>query len=290
MTHPDLAFNPSGDERRMVFRVAGTEAVGRGLPLVVRSVGHYRVGPVFRENIGEPKWFTELYWTIAGGGTFQVGETSHRVRAGDIFIYRPGEVHRLAAGKEGWNYRWITFDGRETLPLFGMFDLPRRGPAGFCPEAAFDRVEAALRTPTRKGVRAASVAAYEILETAGRRPLRADTGDAATAEAIRLHLDEAYPDPDTGVETAAAILGRHRTTILRAFVAAHGVTPSTYLARRRLQHALSLLRTTTLPVAEIATSAGFRSPEYLARVVRTETGLSPRAFRHGNRGESSNGS
>lgn len=269
-----------GERRRIVFRVAGGEAAGRGLPLVVRSVGCYRVGPGFREKHG-PRWFTELFWTVAGEGEFRLGNAVRRVRAGEFFLYRPGEPHELAAGATGWEYRWITFDGRDTLPILEMFALPRTGRAGECPAEEFGRVESALSRPTLDGVRSASVAAYAILAAAGGRAVIGREDDEGGAEAVRRELDARYTEPEVGVETVAASLGRHRTTVLRVFVSAYGLTPSTYLARRRLQHALSLLRTTAMPVAEVAAAAGFRSPEYLARVVREETGLSPREFRAG---------
>ncbi len=281
MMREKRSVRPRGEEeRRLVFRVAGGEAAGRGLPLVVRSVGCYRVTRDFAEA-HRPRWFTELFWTVAGEGLWRIDGTTHRARAGEFFIYRPGEPHDLAAGPAGWEYRWITFDGRDTLRLLEMFGLPRSGRAGACPEAEFDRVEAALSRPTLEGVREASVAAYAILAAAGRRSAGPREGEAGGAEAVRHELDACYTDADAGVETVAAALGQHRTTVLRAFTAAYGVTPSTYLARRRLQHALSLLRTTAMPVAEVAAAAGFRSPEYLARVVREETGGSPRAFRAG---------
>ncbi len=268
------------ERRRLVFRVAGGEAAGRGLPLVVRSVGCYRVGRDFAERHG-PRWFTELFWTIRGEGLWRLDGAARRARAGEFFIYRPGEPHELAAGPEGWEYRWITFDGRDTLRLLDMFGLSRSGRAGPCPEEAFERVEAALSRPTLEGVREASVAAYAILAAAGRSGAGGRGGEGGGAEAVRRELDARYTEPDAGVETIAATLGLHRTTLLRTFTAAYGVTPSTYLARRRLQHALSLLRTTAIPVAEVAAAAGFRSAEYLARVVRAETGGSPRAFRAG---------
>jgi AraC-like DNA-binding protein len=269
------------EERRIVFRVTGAEAEGRGLPLVVRSAGAYRVRADFREEFAEARWFTQLYWTLEGSGWFRVGEKRVRVRAGEVFLYWPGERHVVGAGGAGgWAYRWITFDGRDTLPVLEMFGLGRGGAAGECPEEAFDRVEAALASPTREGMRAASVAAYAILEAAGRGG-SGRGGEAGEAETMRAALDAAYRRSDAGVAEVAAELGLHRTTLLRNFAARFGVTPSGYLARRRLQHALSLLRTTAMPVAEVAAAAGFRSPEYLARVVRAETGRSPGEFRAG---------
>ncbi len=268
------------DEKRIVFRVAGCEEAVRGLPLVVRSAGSYWVRAGFREEFAEPRWFTQLYWTFAGSGEFRLGNRRVRAAAGEFFIYRPGELHALAAGSNGWAYRWVTLDGRNTLPLLEMFGIGRGGEAGACPMEAFDQVEAALASPTREGVRAASVAAYAILEAAGRGG-GARPGEGAEAEAMRRALDGMYRRADAGVEEAAAELGLHRTTLLRNFRVRFGVTPSEYLARRRLQHALSLLRTTEVTVAQVAQEAGFRSPEYLARVVRAETGQSPGEFRAG---------
>jgi AraC-like DNA-binding protein len=58
-----------------------------------------------------------------------------------------------------------------------------------------------------------------------------------------------------------------------------GIPLGSYIQNYRLNRAMALLRTTTLPVAEIAEEAGFGSPQSFSRVFRNEIGETPRAYR-----------
>ena len=67
---------------------------------------------------------------------------------------------------------------------------------------------------------------------------------------------------------------------LRArFKQAAGIPLGSYLQNYRLNCAMALLRTTKLPIAEIAEEAGFGSPQAFSRLFKKETGCTPRAYR-----------
>lgn len=65
----------------------------------------------------------------------------------------------------------------------------------------------------------------------------------------------------------------------RVFKQAIGVSPHQYVIEQRLERAKHLLKTTKLPVMEIAIRCGFSSHSHLGKVIRQQTGLSPKAFR-----------
>ena len=55
---------------------------------------------------------------------------------------------------------------------------------------------------------------------------------------------------------------------------------------QRLEHALHLLLTSDLPVAQVAEACGFGDPSYFGKTFRKKTGLTPTQYRHrrGQRG------
>ena len=67
---------------------------------------------------------------------------------------------------------------------------------------------------------------------------------------------------------------------LRLFTLVHGITPHRYLQRKRTQVALRLLRTTSLPLEEIAIRVGFEHRHSLVRQIREWTGLTLRDIRN----------
>ncbi len=58
-----------------------------------------------------------------------------------------------------------------------------------------------------------------------------------------------------------------------------GMPPHSYILQRRLEQAQQMLRTTKLPLSEIALSLGFSDQSHLARHFRRMTGLPPSAAR-----------
>ncbi len=63
------------------------------------------------------------------------------------------------------------------------------------------------------------------------------------------------------------------------FKEAAGIPLGSYIQNYRLNYAMSLLRTTKMPIAEIAEEAGFGSPQAFSRVFKKETGKTPRLYR-----------
>ena len=66
---------------------------------------------------------------------------------------------------------------------------------------------------------------------------------------------------------------------IRTFKETFGETPHRYLQRRRIERAMSLLRTSELSVSEICLDVGFTSFATFSRTFREIVGESPSAFR-----------
>ena len=71
-----------------------------------------------------------------------------------------------------------------------------------------------------------------------------------------------------------------RNTCLNAFRRVLGLSPMEYLINQRLEHALHLLLTSDLPVAQVAETCGFGDASYFGKAFRKKTGLSPTQYRH----------
>ncbi len=112
-----------------------------------------------------------------------------------------------------------------------------------------------------------------------RLPERSGTADPRVSRAI--DFIEAFFTRDLSILDIAAAAGLSPTQLGRAFRAATGRTPYAYVVERRLQHAVTLLRTTALPIAVVALEAGFSDQAHLTRAVRQHLGRTPRAIRMG---------
>src|SRR3954464_9539443 len=90
-------------------------------------------------------------------------------------------------------------------------------------------------------------------------------------------------DRDYGEPLDLAVLAREagysRFHFARAFTAAYGETPRSYLTRRRIERAKTLLRTANLSVTEICVIVGFASLGSFSARFRELVGRSPSAYR-----------
>ena len=68
----------------------------------------------------------------------------------------------------------------------------------------------------------------------------------------------------------------------RTFRATFGETPHRYLQRRRIERAMAMLRTTALPVVDVAVAVGFHSHGTFSSTFRHVVGESPSQYRRGS--------
>jgi AraC-like DNA-binding protein len=92
------------------------------------------------------------------------------------------------------------------------------------------------------------------------------------------------------VAEIASCIGYSPSHFFRMFRRSFGITPHTYVMRRRLAVAQELLMRTDRCLADIALNAGFCDQAHLSRTFRRSVGTTPRAFRAINRATREGGS
>lgn len=112
---------------------------------------------------------------------------------------------------------------------------------------------------------------FERRDAAGRLPV------ASLARVLRL-VGERLAEP-LSVADLAREAGFSRSHFTRAFAASTGRPPHAYLVGRRVAKAAHLLRTSTLPLSQIAADCGFHDQAHFTRVFRRATGETPQRFR-----------
>jgi transcriptional regulator GlxA family with amidase domain len=99
---------------------------------------------------------------------------------------------------------------------------------------------------------------------------------------VRRRIDEcidAQLESRVDITELAMSVGFSPSHFFRMFRKSFGMTPHSYIMRRRLFLAQELLMTTDLGLAEIALKAGFSDQSHFCRSFHRFAGLPPRAFR-----------
>ena len=250
------------------------------LPIYIRSSGIYKVEQGWRDNGGANQAFVQIFWGLAGQGELTIGGETFTLSAGDVAFKRPRQRHGYHAKGGVWEWCWVTFDGPGAAAFLKSYNYPKmiRG-AGACPRHLFAEVETGVRdmTPFRQRQLISVVA--EILALAGGANEEASQQGRLVHRFIEL-VRECYAEASLNINTIAATLGVHRSTLARVFKKRTAVSPVEYLVRLRMETALGLLRESDLPVAEIGDRVGIPDPAYFCRCVRKMTGMGPREYRN----------
>ena len=227
-----------------------------------------------------------------GKGTVEFRHKRHSVRKGSLIVLPPGCWHRYRPQKNiGWTTLWIGFGG----------DLADRLVGG----AGFDKDGVVLSLPNTHRFRHYLLETItDILDkgndntysTAARIPalvatLMEEKNSAAEgvpyAELIhraQTHIAE-HAAEIIDFEGLSTSLGLPYRTFRHVFGKETGTSPHQYQLEIRLARAKNLLRSTEMPVAEIAETLGFNSTWYFSHFFQKRARTSPAAYRKRHRQE-----
>lgn len=112
-------------------------------------------------------------------------------------------------------------------------------------------------------------------------------GIARALDRLRTFASEgangAAPAPEAGdpisLDALASAAGLSKFHFLREFHRRVGMTPIAFLRNHRICSAARLLRSTALPIAQIAQNVGFEDHPSFSRAFRRQLGVSPRQYR-----------
>lgn len=130
---------------------------------------------------------------------------------------------------------------------------------------------------------AADLLAIHLLTShcGGGRQVRRDSRGGLAPHVLRRVQEHAEADlaARLSLSELAADTGLSTFHFCRAFKQSTGVAPHRWVRLRRLARAVDLLRTTALPITEVAARVGFDDPSLLARLFNKELGSTPRSVR-----------
>ncbi len=219
--------------------------------------------------------------TLRGVQTFTYRGARRASMPGQIIVLHPDELHDGAAGTEdGLSYRMLYLE-----PALLQAALPR----GFA-HLPFVRDPVLTDPHFRKTLSLLLADLDSEVE-----PLQRDAFLAAAADALCRH--SGFPASRRGaIDTAAinrvrdyirenaaslvssddleALSGLDRFSLARQFRALCGTSPHRYLTMRRPDLARSLI-STGMPLAEVATAAGFADQSHLNRQFKKAFGMTP---------------
>ena len=257
-----------------------------GLPLVL-----IRYGESMRYD---SNWFKHINYGYSALEMILEGEMEylsdgerHLVSKGELFLIVPGSNARYCRTDRSKRIRklYLIFCG----PLAGILlhilgfrqdtHIKVDSPQLF--ENQIRAIGNFLDEPTSESVREGSSALYKLL-----LDLAVFTDFNLLPDEKRLHALIRFYDRQTKLSfdnrDLELRLNRGHSTLNKLYKKFTGLPPHRYHMRKRLSIAAELLRTTTLPVKDIAAECGFSDSKYFLVLFKKEYGISPGKFRTAN--------
>jgi AraC-like DNA-binding protein len=209
---------------------------------------------------------------------------------------RPGSVVFLPAHSEwrGWDegdatgsYLFVSIDPRFIERSLGHDQIACLRPAiGFRDtmiEACLQRIAAELKSPDPISVFMVESQALQLfihmvrLNGLGAELAKGGLSPFDLKRVVAI-MEDRLGDPPTLDEMAGEI-GVSRRHFFRAFKQSTGKTPHAFIAERRLERAVDLVRTTELSATEIALDCGFASSSHFTYAFKRNYGSGPLEYR-----------
>ena len=96
---------------------------------------------------------------------------------------------------------------------------------------------------------------------------------------IKRMIEESYTDPLFGLDQVSTKLGYNTQYLSMLFKKEVNENFSSYLTKRRMQQAKTLLVESTMKIKEIATACGYNYPNYFIKVFNHQEGTTPEEWR-----------
>lgn len=213
---------------------------------------------------------------------------AHARRPGQVGVTPPGAVgHFDISGPSSVLILALPYE-RIAARLRGEITVPRdfgRLHDAYCDRprirALCLRLWKAARTPSfRRDLQVDALCETLLVELSqdgnGAPALRSEPG-LGPAERQRVLHRAAIADAD--VESLAASVAMPLRTFRRRFKASFGLSPQQWLIRQRLEKACALLRSTRMPLCEVAVELGFAHQAHFTEAFVRAMGVTPGQFR-----------
>lgn len=236
-------------------------------------------------SISHSHSFTELFYVREGKGNFLIENQIFPIEKDDLIIINPHLSHtELSDKKQPLSYFTVGVNGicfsfrdakdfqifncrkKKTDLLFYFHSIFQELNAK---TEGYERICRNMLESLTIQLRRITDSAFEVITA--QQPSR-------ECAAIKHYLDSSYSEPIT-LDTLSAVSHLNKYYLSHEFTKYYGISPISYLNRRRIEVCKELLENTDHGISDIAHLTGFSSQSYLSQSFRRYCGMSAGAYR-----------
>ena len=246
----------------------------------------------------------ELSLILRGRGLYRIGENVLEIKPNDVFFFRPNEAHCITDIHEGG----MLLLNLHISPLYLYSNLQNALRSDYIkilsanyplksnklndsiPEAELEKIRHLLKesfeeyeakksdhlTLINNHISTAFIYLARLCADKTDRPMQ--TQNYQRIIASMAYIDENFKE-DITLESLASQSGYSRCYFSSIFKQCLGMSVWDYICIKRVEQALSLIKTTDKSILQIATSCGFNNTVNFNKIFKKYTNLSPSSFR-----------
>lgn len=242
----------------------------------------YTYGPAVRE-------FYIIHYVISGKGTLKTEDSFYQLSARQAFIIYPEEVTTYSADEcEPWYYCFFAFSGSLAAELVERTEFRGRNRVVTLPDnnifEIIDETTMTLKWARDNHDLYALSQLFRLIDIFATSPVNTVPPSIGTSKNyVKQAMDYIHFNyaADLSVSQLADKLALNRSYFYRIFKEEIGMSPLDYINNYRIERAKDLLRSSQLPIWEIASITGFNTLSSFYRMFLLKTSMSPREYRSG---------
>lgn len=229
--------------------------------------------------------FTELFYVREGKGSFLIGEEIFPIKKDDLILISPHLTHtELSDKSQPLSYFTVGVDGIcfsfHDHGDFQIFNCRQKNKdLLFYFHSIFQELDAKAEGYEQICLNMLESLTIQLKRITGSAfevvPAQQPSRECA---AVKRYLDSCYSQPIT-LDDLASVSHLNKYYLSHEFVKYYGISPISYLNRKRIEVCKELLETTDYGISDIAHLTGFSSQSYLSQSFRKYCKMSAAAYR-----------
>jgi AraC-like DNA-binding protein len=245
--------------------------------------GHF-FGPYVRKNA------YVVHVVIKGKGYFQIEGKTYPIHENQAFLITPDLSTYYEADKdEPWEYIWVGFTGVRSFEYLSncgftegiyIIDVPDTAPLKACVNNMLDAHELTFANDLIRNSELLKFFAI-LIQNYGENSKR-NTHDYPGTIYVNHAIDyiTTHYKEQLRIQKLADYIGIDRSYLTSTFKKVKGISPQEFLVNLRMDRAASLLKETSLPINEVASSIGYKDPLAFSKIFKQYYGMSPKNYRN----------
>lgn len=222
-------------------------------------------------------------YTLSGQGEIEIDGVCHKVNPGQAFIVNSPSnyCYYLPKSSEKWEFIFLTLYGKEIEQCWKNVKQTTNQVIRFHPESTpiqlikkiYDEAQSKNITNAYQGSSLAYQFIMELYHSLSSMDKLMEEWPESVISAVLVAKN--YYQEDIGLDQMSEAAGLSRYHFTRLFKKTTTLTPIQYLTKIRVTKASELLLHTKYSLDEIAELVGYKNANYLNKVFRKLTGMSP---------------